>query len=187
MPIYTGRGDEGETTLADGSRVSKLSDRVEAYGTIDEAETFVGLARAAVDEPYLIEILDFVQQRLMNCAGSLATPAEHVRATTPVITEDDVATLEAAIDRFTELTGELDHFIIPAGDDASARLHVARAVMRRAERRVVALAATERVDPQVLRFVNRASDLLYAAARWWTQVKGSADEQWDPAKSAPRP
>lgn len=185
MSIYTGRGDEGETSLANGERVDKTSVRVEAYGTIDEAESFVGLARTASDEQELCEVLDFVQQRLMNCASNLATPSEDVTERTPKVTAEDVMVLEAAIDRFIDGAGEIDHFIVPQGDDVSARLHVARSVMRRAERRVVALARESHVDPQVMCFINRTSDLLYAAARWSASRHGRADEKWDPSIPTP--
>ncbi len=185
MTIYTRRGDAGKTSLADGARVSKASARVEAYGTVDEANSAVGLARAAVTDPTLDDVLHFVQQRLFNCSSSLATPAEHATETTPRIEADDVVALERAIDLFQQRAGELQHFIIEAGGEAGSRLHLARAIMRRAERRIVALSAEEPVDEQVLAFVNRLSDALFAAARYANTLEGIAEEQWD--QHAPRP
>lgn len=185
MTIYTRAGDHGRTSLASGERVSKASERVEAYGTVDEANSAVGLARAAVSDPMLDEVLHFVQQRLFNCSSSLATPQEQVTEQTPRIDAEDIALLEHAIDRFEERTGPLTHFVLEAGSDATARLHLARAIMRRAERRVVALAALEAVDKDVLAFVNRSSDLLFAAARYANSLSEATEEPWNPHE--PRP
>lgn len=179
MTIYTRRGDHGDTSLADGTRVSKTSARVEAYGTVDEANSAVGFARSVVTDPELDGVLHFIQQRLFNCSSSLATPAEGRRASTPIVTAGDVALLEAAIDRFMERSGPLTHFVIEAGCEAAARLHLARAVTRRAERRLVALAAQEPVDEQVEAFVNRLSDALFASARYANHLAGVTDELWD--------
>ena len=185
MTIYTRRGDEGNTSLADGARVSKASARVEAYGTVDEANSAVGFARAAVTDAALDDVLHFVQQRLFNCSSSMAMPAGHATANTPHIDVADVAFLEHAIDVFQERAGDLNHFVLEAGGEATTRLHVARAIMRRAERRVVALSAEEPVDEQVRAFVNRCSDLLFAAARYAATLEGATEEQWD--QHAPRP
>lgn len=185
MTIYTRRGDHGETSLADGSRVPKASTRVEAYGTVDEVNSLVGAARACCADPLLDEVLHFAQQRLFNCSSSLATPVEHATDKTPRVSEDDVAVLERAIDRFMDEAGPLEHFVIEAGDDQAARLHVARAVCRRAERRVVALSAEQPVDANVLAFVNRLSDTLFAAARYVNAKSGYGDEWWDPNAEAP--
>ncbi len=179
MTIYTRKGDHGQTSLADGARVSKSSVRVDAYGTVDEANSAVGLARAAVTDPLLDDVLHFVQQRLFNCSSSLATPEGHATENTPHIDAADVALLERAVDRFEERTGPLTHFIVEAGSESACRLHVARAIMRRAERRVVAMMAEEPVDEQVLAFVNRSSDLLFAAARYANALDGSSEELWD--------
>jgi cob(I)alamin adenosyltransferase len=185
MSIYTRLGDAGETSLADGTRVSKTSRRVEAYGTVDETNSAVGLARAVVSDATLDSVLHFVQQRLFNCSSSIATPDEHRGPDTPVVTADDVAFLERSIDGFEARTGALDHFVIEGGSESAARLQVARAVSRRAERRVVALAEEDAVDEQVLAFVNRLSDVLFAAARYANAIDGVAEEAWDP--HAPRP
>ena len=187
MPIYTRRGDHGDTSLADGQRVAKTSARVEAYGTVDEANSAVGFARAAVTDPELDAVLHFIQQRLFNCSSSLATPAESRNAATPAIDAADVAWLESVIDRFMERSGPLTHFVIEAGCEAAARLHLARAVTRRAERRIVALAAETAVDEQVEAFVNRLSDALFASARYANQLAGFADELWDSRAPIPEP
>lgn len=179
MTIYTRAGDSGQTSLAGGSRISKASPRVEAYGTVDEANSHVGFARAATADPVLDEVLHFMQQRLFNCSSSLAMPAGHESETTPHISAADVAFLEHAIDTFEQRTGPLTHFVIEAGSEAASRLHVARTVMRRAERRLVALSADEPIDEQVRAFVNRASDTLFAAARYANALDGVAQELWD--------
>lgn len=185
-PIYTRRGDSGETSLVGGARVPKNSERVEAYGTVDEANSAVGLARAAIttdafgaspDDIDLDGILGFVQHRLFNCSSRLATPPGAESERTPAVTPDDVTRLEAAIDALTAATGELDHFVLPGGCEAAARLHVARTVVRRAERRILDLDAHEPVDDHVLAFVNRLSDLLFAAARYENRACG--DVVWD--------
>jgi cob(I)alamin adenosyltransferase len=181
MTIYTRRGDRGTTSLADGTRTSKSSPRVEAYGTIDEANSHIGSARAAVTDGELDAILRFIQQRLFNCSSALSTPAGSDAEQTPTISDEDVTTLEAAIDRFQAHCGPLDHFILQAGCEAATRLHVARAGVRRAERRVVHLAEEEAVDEHILAFINRTSDALFAAARFADALDGRIEERWDPA------
>ena len=184
MSIYTRTGDRGETSLADGTRARKDSLRVEAYGTIDEANSWVGAARAASDDPLLERVLGLLQHRLYNCSSSVATPPGS-RVTAPAVSDDDVAFLERAIDRFEETTGSLDHFVLPGGSPAAAWLHVARTVCRRAERLLVSLSNEGGVDPLVPKLVNRASDLLFAAARYANARAGVNDLSWDP--DAPLP
>lgn len=190
-PIYTRRGDTGETSLASGARVPKNSARVEAYGTIDEANSAIGLARAALTEaaahhPTLAGLdatLAFVQNRLFDCASNLATPAEDASESTPRVTAADTATLERAIDEMTAEMGEIDHFVLPAGCEPAARLHVARTTIRRAERRILDLADAEPVDADVLAFANRLSDLLFTAARFVNHTCGAGDVFWEPHRA----
>jgi cob(I)alamin adenosyltransferase len=184
-PIYTKRGDAGETSLADGTCVPKDSPRVAAMGAIDEASSHVGLARAAVTDQRLLSLLAFVQQRLFDCAGSLAAPPDAASETSSRVDAEDVAALERAIDTLTEPIGELSHFVVPSGSEAAARLHVARTVVRRAERELAALAREEPIDADVRAFVNRLSDLLFTAARYANHVDGFDEVAWDP--DAPRP
>lgn len=185
MTIYTRRGDHGDTSLVGGDRVSKASARVEAYGTVDEANSAIGLARAAVTDPDIDAILHFAQQRLFNCSSSLATPAGSATPATPTLSNDDIVALEDAVDVFTDHTPPLTHFVIEAGSEAGSRLQFARAITRRAERRIVALAAQEPVDEMLLTFVNRLSDTLFASARYANSLAESSEELWDP--HAPRP
>jgi cob(I)alamin adenosyltransferase len=164
MPIYTRTGDDGTTSLVDGGRVRKDDPAIDLFGTLDEANCHIGLARVHVVDSDLDEVLSFVQHRLFNCVACLA--AEQPKQGTPSVDEADVASLERAIDRYSERIRGLPGFMLPGCDEASARLHVARAVMRRAERCAVTLDAVSPVNPLVLAFVNRASDLLYVAARY---------------------
>jgi len=201
MPIYTRRGDDGDTSLSDGSRIRKDSARVEAYGSVDEACALVGFARVALREIEIVSAdpgpeapadraaalaaldvdLSFLQQRLMNCASALATPGD----TSAPVSDGDVAALEAAIDRCSALTGPWRGFVVPTGCEAAVRLHVARAATRRAERRVVTLARSEQVPPSVAAFVNRASDLLFAAGALANVLAGATEEPWDPQTPPP--
>lgn len=183
--IYTRGGDGGETSLSGGSRISKTSARIEAIGTLDEANSAIGLARAALEErttgPDLDHILDIVQHRLFNVAGILATPDASPSSGSAIAgMTDDVGRLESWIDALSAVTGELSSFVLPGGSESAARLHVARTVVRRAERRVLDLHANEPVDEVVLAFINRLSDLLFAAARYENRAGG--DVIWDPEK-----
>jgi cob(I)alamin adenosyltransferase len=160
--IYTRRGDGGSTSLGDGARVPKSDDRIEVLGTLDEANCLIGLARVNVVESDLDRVLEFLQQRLFNCAAVLASVEP--RAGTPTVTTDDVAALEAAIDRYSARTGPLNGFTLPGGDETAARLHVARTGLRRAERALVRLGQHAVIPAEVASFINRGSDLLFAAA-----------------------
>lgn len=184
MSIYTRRGDEGQTSLADGSRVSKSSPRVEAYGTVDEANSAIGFARAAGPDELLESVLSFSQQRLFNCASRLATP-DAGSAGAIAVSAGDIDFLERAIDRFEATSGPIRHFVVESGSELASRLHLARATVRRAERRVVSLAASEHVDAHVLAFVNRLADTLFAAARYANAVAGVAEEAWDASVEPP--
>ena len=181
MPPYTRRGDTGSTSLGDGTRVRKASPRVEAYGTIDEANSAVGLALAATDDELLTSWLGFLQQRLFNCSSALANPSSSTASLSP----DDIAALERAIDLLDASCEGLRGFILPGGCEVAARLHVARTVVRRAERASDSLAAGEPVEPVVLAFLNRASALLFAAARYANVICGAPEGPWDGSASAP--
>jgi cob(I)alamin adenosyltransferase len=182
MAIYTRGGDSGETSLGNGMRVGKASLRVEAYGTVDEAGSAIGAARAAVSDPIIGDVLRFMQQRLMNCASALASPGVEGAAT---IEAADITALESAIDRFATRTGPFTGFVLESGSTAATHLQLARAITRRAERRVVELATVEPIPPLVSAFLNRSSDALYAAARLANLMDGYAEESWD--AEAPRP
>lgn len=164
MRIYTGRGDAGETDLRTGDRVSKADARIEAYGTVDEANAAVGLARAATDDVGLEERLAAVQNDLHAVQAMLACPGDDDERVT--VDDEAVDRLEAAIDQWDEELPPLDSFILPGGSETAARLHRARSTARRAERRTVALADRDGdVADAVLAYLNRLSDFLFAAAR----------------------
>ena len=175
MGIYTRRGDGGQTGLSDGSRTSKASTRVEAYGTVDEAAAAIGFAREAVTDAVLLAALLFAQQRLFNIASALANPSSDE----PAVSEADVAFLEAAIDHLSDANGAWRGFVLASGGEAAARLHLARTITRRAERRTDALASEAPVDAHSLAFLNRLSDLLFAAARATATSDGIAEDLWD--------
>jgi cob(I)alamin adenosyltransferase len=173
--ISTGGGDHGHTSLGDGRRVRKDDARVEAYGTVDEAAAAIGLARTAVRDAPLDLTLAFAQQRLLNVASLLATPGTDG----PRVTEEDAETLERAAADLLDAAGGFTGFVLPGGSETASRLHVARTVVRRAERRVVSLSSAEDVDPAVLRFLNRLSDTLYAAARYANTIDGVDEDAWN--------
>jgi cob(I)alamin adenosyltransferase len=178
--IYTRTGDDGTTSSVGGARVRKDDPRIDFYGALDEANCHVGLARIDLVESGLDAALGFIQHRLFNC-GACALGGTEV-PTGPRVDAEDIASLEAVIDRYTARTGSPFGFSLPGCDEVSARLHVARAVMRRAEREAVRLSETEPVDPLVLAFLNRASDLLYVAAHYM----GAGNEcSWRPDAERP--
>ncbi len=188
MKIYTKTGDAGETGLYGGSRVAKDSARVEAYGTVDELNTVLGVARAALpmngDADGVDALLARVQSELFDLGAELATPPARLDtplgARIPLATDARVAKLEGEIDFFEEALSPLKTFILPGGTPASAALHQARAVCRRAERRTVGLARTEEgtVRPEALRYLNRLSDLLFVLARQANHAAGRPDVPW---------
>jgi cob(I)alamin adenosyltransferase len=179
MSIYTRRGDHGETSLASGTRVRKDSPRVEAFGTVDEANSLIGFARAAAADAFLVEVLRFAQHRLFNCSSQLASATPPALGSPLRISPADVTALERAIDRFEQRTGPAETFVLEGGCDLAARLHMARATVRRAERRVTALAREGEVAPDVLAFLNRLSDVLFAAARFANAGHGAPEEPWE--------
>jgi cob(I)alamin adenosyltransferase len=158
--IYTRGGDKGETSLGDGSRVSKLDPLVRAYGAVDELNSVVGLARAAVDDPRL----ERVQNELFDLGADLSVPFasgdDRLR-----VTQAQVDELERLCDRHNESLPELKSFVLPGGSEAAARLHVARAVCRRTELAALTAAREVEIDPLVPVFLNRLSDLLFIFAR----------------------
>ena len=178
MKIYTRTGDTGETSLFDGTRARKDDARVEAYGEVDELNAWLGLIRASPLDASLETELVQIQRDLFALGAQLADPADKLapRVTKAVIGEPDVVRLEQLIDRLeTELT-PLRRFILAGGTPTGAALHVARTVCRRAERRMVALDPP--IDPVLLRYVNRLSDLLFVLARAVNHRGGVPETEW---------
>ena len=179
--IVTKAGDGGKTRLATGEPVSKASARVAAYGAVDEANSAIGVARLyTTGDPLLDPILDRAQNDMFDLGADLATPHSPDLKFAPLrIQESQVLRVEAEIDQLSAKLEPLTSFILPGGSPAAAHLHLARAIARRAEREIVALADVEQVSPDAIKFANRLSDLLFIAARW-ANDQGKADLLWKP-------
>ena len=178
MKIYTRTGDDGETSLFDGTRVRKSDPRVDAYGEVDELNAWLGLARANELGSELDEELAHIQRDLFALGAELADPADKIakRVTKARLTDAETSRLETLIDRFETELPPLTRFIIAGGSPGGATLHVARTVCRRAERRIVSLEPA--VDPALLRYVNRLSDLLFVLARVINHRAGVKEMEW---------
>lgn len=179
MKIYTKTGDAGETSFFDNTRVSKADPRVDAYGEVDELNAFLGAARAAGPGDDLANALAVIQQDLFALGSRLADPSARVaaRVTKAAITPEAVERLEQLIDRLEAEVPPLRKFILPGGSPAGAMLHVGRTVCRRAERRVIALGAGA-VDPILIVYLNRLSDLLFVMARVVNHRAGMPEVEW---------
>ena len=177
--IYTRGGDKGQTSLGDGSRVAKQSLRVEAYGTVDEANAAIGLARLYVDGE-ADAMLARIQNELFDLGADLCTPEDGKRVAGALrIVAPQVARLETEIDAMNAALRPLDSFILPGGTAAAAHLHLARTVTRRAERLVCALAAAEKINPEAVKYLNRLSDHLFVLGRR-VNDNGAKDVLWQP-------
>ena len=171
--IYTRTGDGGSTGLGDGSRVGKDSLRVTAYGTVDEANSTIGLILASEVADDVRVLLTAVQHQLFDLGGELCIPGH------AAISDVDVTRLEQHLDRFNADLPVLREFILPGGGEAAARCHIARTVVRRAERETVALSRVEPVRPEAVRYLNRLSDLLFVLARVLARASGHGEVLWD--------
>ena len=180
MKIYTRTGDDGTTGLLGSRRVRKDDARVEAYGTVDELNAVLGLARAADPEGWLEADLAPLQASLFDVGAELAAPDESLLQKLPRVADEDIARLEAMIDRLETDLPPLTNFVLPAGSPLAAHLHLARCVCRRAERRVVTLAAQEPIDGRILRYLNRLADTLFVMARWANARAGVRETEWKP-------
>lgn len=163
--LYTKTGDKGETGLVGGSRVSKADLRVECYGTVDEMSSALGLARSLSDRDYVKDTLRHIQGRLFSFAGEIASDENGVKKLTHLINGDDILWLEAVVDKCTESTGIQTAFVIPGENAPSGALHLARTVVRRCERNMIRLKSQMPVRDELMRYVNRLSDAVYALAR----------------------
>lgn len=178
--VYTRTGDDGTTALGAGQRVPKDSLRIEAYGTVDELNSVIGVAIAAGLQPLLREALRPIQNELFHLGSDLCVPEEEKeRKPGPRIEERHVAALEQLMDRLSEQLPPLENFVLPGGSSGAAHLHVARTVCRMAERLVVALARQERVGPYTIPYLNRLSDALFVMARYENRSRGEPDVLWD--------
>ncbi len=183
MKIYTRTGDDGTTALFGGGRVPKSHPRIAAYGTIDELNAWLGLARTQLlpEESDLEALLQRLQGMLFEIGADLATPLDS-RARTVRIESAHTEAIEREIDRLEAQLPPLKTFILPGGTPAAATLHIARTVCRRAERLVVEAAQQEVLNPEVMRFLNRLSDLLFVLARWINHQRGLSETPWLPEK-----
>jgi cob(I)alamin adenosyltransferase len=177
--IYTRGGDRGETSLGDGSRVSKLDCRIGAFGAVDELNSHLGLALAGELPDGLREVLSRVQNELFDVGADLAVPYG-VGDGRLRVDDEAIAVLEAACDRFNAELPELRSFVLPGGTEPAARLHVARAVCRRAERDALTASQELEINPLVLVYLNRLSDLLFIAARCANAAAGTDEPLWKP-------
>ncbi|MDE6438469.1 MAG: cob(I)yrinic acid a,c-diamide adenosyltransferase [Muribaculaceae bacterium] len=182
MKIYTRTGDTGSTSLVGGKRVSKDSPRLEAYGTTDELNSFLGLLATAPDlPPHVLKTIALVQNKIFNIGAYLATDNSATPLAEPSgLGQEHIEALENAIDELTAPLPPLTSFILPTGSRTAAIAHVCRSVCRRAERRVITLAQSSPVDERVIRFLNRLSDYLFTLARYANCTASVAETPWDP-------
>jgi len=186
--VYTRQGDAGETGLAGGQRVAKDSRRIEAYGTVDELNSFVGLARATAASDSAVsslsDILLRIQHELFNLGSILATLPEDVHPRQARITEAEIVQLEAEMDKMNEELPALRSFVLPGGSRLNAELHVCRTVCRRAERAVVALAREEQVPAEAAKYLNRLGDAFFVWSRWASHRSGIPETLWEPNRAS---
>lgn len=178
--IYTRTGDDGSTALGSKQRVPKDHPRVRAYGAVDEVNSLLGVALAHNLAPRLAETLPVVQNLLFHLGAELSFPAdEGAEYNLPHIRQSHIDSLEALIDELNAQVGPLENFILPGGSPGAASLQLARAVCRRAERRLVTLAGEDVVRPEAIQYLNRLSDALFVMARYENQQKGISEPLWD--------
>ena len=184
MKIYTKTGDKGMTSLIGGKRVPKNSARLESYGTIDELNSFLGMIRSFPLEQVIAEELVEIQSRLFDVGGNLATdPEASANLKVPIgVTEEDIALLENGIDRMDAEVPPMKYFVLPGGNQCVSFCHMARTICRRAERRILDLAAETEVDGSVMKYVNRLSDYLFILARKLAYDSGCEEMKWVPRK-----
>ncbi|MEM1205790.1 MAG: cob(I)yrinic acid a,c-diamide adenosyltransferase [Acidobacteriota bacterium] len=178
--VYTRTGDDGTTALGVSKRVPKESPRVEAYGTVDELNSHLGVAMATGLDGTLVEPLQGIQNDLFHLGSDLCVPEEDkVKFQVPRMEARHVDALEALMDRLSESLEPLANFVLPGGDPAAAHLHVARCVCRRAEREVLRLSRDEAVGEHTIPYLNRLSDTLFVMARYQNHRQGRSDILWD--------
>ena len=178
--IYTRGGDQGQTSLGDGARTPKCHIRVKAYGGIDEANAAIGIALLHIEDPEVKSLLSLVQNDLFDIGADLCVPERPDSPRSRLrVSAKQVETLEHEIDKFNDALTPLTSFILPGGSPASAHLHLARAIVRRAERDVVELIQSEAINEEALKYVNRLSDLLFVLCRY-LNARGTADVLWTP-------
>ena len=182
MKIYTKTGDIGETSLFGGKRVLKSELRIEAYGTVDELNSWVGLVRDVQNSNEIIDLLKEIQDRLFTLGSTLAADPDKAKLKTPGIHEEDIELLEKAIDAMDEQLEPLKNFILPGGHVNVSYCHIARTVCRRAERLCVALNSDSEINPLIIKYLNRLSDYLFTLCRKMAKDLGAEETPWLPRK-----
>ncbi|MFH0999383.1 MAG: cob(I)yrinic acid a,c-diamide adenosyltransferase [Bacteroidota bacterium] len=181
--IYTKGGDKGETALIGGSRVPKYHQRIEAYGTIDELKSYLGLIRDLSDNTNIRSLLFEIQDRLFTAESLIAADSEESAKNLPQLYESDIELLEKSIDQMNENLPELNNFIMPGGHPLASHAHIARTICRRAERQTIKAAAENyHFDPLCIKYLNRLSDFLFVLARKFAFDLGGKEIIWKPKK-----
>ena len=180
MKIYTKTGDKGSTSLIGGKRVPKYHNRIEAYGTIDELNSYMGLIRDLVNENNIKLLISEIQSKLMHASSVLATETEETQKKYAKIIEGDINILELEIDRMNDELPPLTKFILPGGHQTVSHCHIARTICRRAERNIVLVADDDYVDEFVVKYVNRLSDYLFTLARYMSNKLNAEEVEWKP-------
>lgn len=178
--IYTKTGDKGQTSLIGGTRLPKHHIRIEAYGTVDELNSFIGLVRDNIQEKELFDLLIEIQDRLFTIGSLLAADPEKNKMPLPQLNESDVVVLEKAIDKMNETLPEMKSFVLPGGHPTVSHCHIARCVCRRAERAVLKLSENEKVDELIYKYLNRLSDYLFVLSRKLSQDLKANEIPWKP-------
>jgi cob(I)alamin adenosyltransferase len=180
MKIYTKTGDKGDTSLFGGQRVPKDAMRIEAYGTVDELNSVLGIALAENTNEHIADILTSIQNHLFELGADLATPRSADPKSIKRVEAKDACSLEKVIDSLESHLKPLRSFVLPGGSPAAARIHFARTVCRRAERAVVRLSRNEDIGESITIYLNRLSDLLFVLARYANHVAGVQERKWKP-------
>lgn len=180
--IYTKTGDKGQTSLIGGTRLPKHHIRIEAYGTVDELNSHIGLLRDVIDDENTGQLLISIQDRLFTIGSHLAADPVKNKMELPLLYEDDIVLLEKEIDKIDELVPEMKSFVLPGGHVHVSYCHIARCVCRRAERAVLRLAENETVNEIHFKYLNRLSDYLFMLSRWLTFHYKAKETPWKPKK-----
>ncbi len=180
LKIYTKTGDKGQTSLLGGTRVPKHHIRIEAYGTVDELNSWIGLLRDSVSDEHTKTILVDIQDRLFTMGSSLASDPVKSKVKIPHLSEDDIVVFEKEIDTMDAELPPMKNFVLPGGHQTISYCHITRCVCRRAERRVIHLAENEQVDELVIKYLNRLSDYLFMLARKLTKDLQATEVPWKP-------
>lgn len=180
MKIYTKTGDQGSTSLFGGKRVSKADLRIDTYGTVDELNSWIGVLRDQSVNQSRKEILVEIQDRLFTIGSILATEPENTKVKIPSLAESDIELLENKMDEMDAILPPMRFFVLPGGHTSVSFGHVARTVCRRAERLVIALSQTEKVDPLVIKYMNRLSDYLFMLCRTMAYELKAEETPWKP-------